>query len=193
MAQNKVDAFMALATETIGRDGVSRSSLDKVLAELLSLAGQRETWSASVYPDPEPDERQARYLVHADDKTGYTLYLNVMRPGKLIPPHNHTTWACIAAVEGSEHNKLYERVDGGTGAGSARLNLIREVDIAPGNGVALMPNDIHSVEIRGASLIRHLHFYGRALESLSERLTFDIEAGTASVMGIGVKTRASKA
>lgn len=193
MAQGRIDAFMTLATETIGSDGVSRSSLDKVLADLTALAAERDLWSPSVYADPEPEERQARHLVRADPETGYTLYLNVMRPGKLIPPHNHTTWACITAVEGAEHNTLYERVDGGTGPGTARLQKLKEIILEPGKGVALMPDDIHSVEIRGDAIIRHLHFYGRALETLSERLTFDVAAETASIMSIGVKTKTAGA
>jgi len=193
MVQGRIDGFMTLATETIGRDGVSRASLAKLLAELMALAGERDLWSTSVFADPEPEERQARHLVRADPDTGFTLYLNVMRPGKMIPPHNHTTWACIAAVEGAEHNTLYERVDGGEGPGAARLQKLKEIVLEPGNGVALMPDDIHSVEIRGDSIIRHLHFYGRALDTLSERLTFGIAAGTASIMGIGVKTKISGA
>lgn len=189
MNQDRVNAFFALATETIDREGVNRAALDKVLSGLMDLAEVADLWSPSVYADPEPEERQARHLVHADAKTGFTLYLNVMRPGKLIPPHNHTTWACIAAVEGVEHNTLYERVDGNAGPGPAKLEMVKEIDLRPGHGVALMPDDIHSVEIRGDALIRHLHFYGRALEVLSERLTFDLASGTASIMGIGVKTR----
>lgn len=182
-------ALVTRARERVETEGVTRPVLEKVLAELKALAARSELWTAEHYPDPRPDEQQSRYLIHEDAGNTYALYLNVMRPGKKIPPHNHTTWACIAAVEGAEHNTLYSRVDGGAGAGEAELKVDGVVVIEPGAGVALMPDDIHAVEIKGDRIIRHLHFYGRSLETLSERLTFDPETKTAKVMDIGVTTK----
>ena len=167
---------------------IDRQCLDEIRTQLLSLAARPEFWSEEEYPSPPEDELQNRYLIASELNGGISLYLNVVRSGKKVPPHDHTTWACIAAVEGVEHNMFYTRTDDGSADGKATLTMDDVIAVGPGNAIAMMPDDIHNFEVRGDQIIRHLHFYGRPLESLSERKAFELENGTYKIMDVGVKT-----
>jgi predicted metal-dependent enzyme (double-stranded beta helix superfamily) len=179
---------LARIKSIVGDRAVDRSALQAVLEQLCDLAWHRDWWSASAYPSPVEGALHARYLISEDADKTFALYLNVMRPGNQIAPHNHTTWAVIAAIEGSEFDHLYARTDDGARAGHSVLQGNGTVEVAPGSGIALLPDDIHAVEIRGSEPIRHLHLYGRSLETLTERIRFDLEKQTYERMPIGVAT-----
>ncbi len=188
--QAAVAGLVDIAKTQTGQE-VDRQRLDAVLNALIEVASHKEWWSADDYPAPAENELQARYLIHEESDSTYALYLNVMRPGKKIVPHNHTTWACIAAVQGTESNYLYERTDDGSKPGHATLVQTGEKQVGPGEGIGLLAEDIHAVRIEDENGIRHLHMYGLALEKLHERVGYDLENNTCSIMPVGVKTRRS--
>jgi predicted metal-dependent enzyme (double-stranded beta helix superfamily) len=159
--------------------GVTRASLDAIKAELLSLAAQESLFPAAEFPPPPPGEKGSkRYLLQEESDGRFAIYMLALNPGNESKPHDHTTWAVVTAVEGQELNRVYRRVDDGTEAGRAKLELAREVMVEPGTGIALMPEDIHSIHTSGTQPTRHLHCYGLALERLDQRQGYDMEQGT---------------
>lgn len=185
-----VEATLSTTRDALA-GGVNREALDVARAALNSLAAEVTLWTEQDYPAPQDGETQARYLIAQDSPEGLSLYLNVMRPGKKIPPHDHTTWACVAGVEGIEHNGIWDRLDDRSVTGIAQLRQRTLVALGSPEtrSIALMPDDIHSVEIRGSDIIRHLHMYGRPLETLKNRTVYDPDAGTCRPMFVGVTTR----
>lgn len=160
-------------------EGVTRPALDAILREMLDLAARGSLFPAGEFPPPPAGERGSRrYLLQEDPDGRFAMYLLALNPGNGTKPHDHTTWAVVAAVDGQELNRVYRRTDGGGVPGRATLELEREVVVEPGRGIALMPEDIHSIHTSGDRPTRHLHVYGLALERLDERQGFDPEAGT---------------
>ncbi len=184
----EVAGLVAAARSILAGTAPSRESLAAILARLEALAAKRQLWGDADYPVPA-GERNGLYLIHEEPDRRFAVYLNVMLRGTRVPPHNHTTWACVAAVEGCEYNYLYDRLDDGALAGRAQLQESKVVAVEPGRGIALMPEDIHAIEGRDAGVMRHLHFYGLALELLHERLVFDPVAGTCRPMQLATPIR----
>ena len=166
--------------KAIERDqGVTRPALDAIKAELMKLAANEALFPAAEFPPPPAGEKGSkRYLLQEDPDGRFAIYMLALNPGNSTKPHDHTTWAVVTAVEGQELNKVYRRVDDGSNPGQARLEPVREVMVEPGTGIALMPEDIHSIHTTGTTTTRHLHCYGLALERLDERQGFDLEQGT---------------
>ncbi|HEY0207750.1 cysteine dioxygenase [Acerihabitans sp.] len=158
---------------------LSRPLLEQVTQRLARLAADESLFSARDFPPPTADgEASARYRLNAHDgDDDIALYLNVLLADKNSVPHNHTTWAAIAAVEGQELNRIYERHDDHGRPDHAELRLLREVVVEPGTPIAFLPEDIHSIHVTGKRTTRHLHLYGRPLETLVRRVAFDPVTG----------------
>lgn len=173
-----VQALLADARRIIGEKGVTREALKALSERLLELATQRALFDAADFPPPQPGsgDTSTRYRLNPGED-GFALYLNSLLPGKTTIPHNHDTWAVIAAIDGAELNRLYRRLDDGRDPDRAQLELAQEVVVRPGVPIAFLPDDIHSIHVGGAEPTLHFHLYGRPLETLTGRLGFETETG----------------
>ncbi len=163
----------------LGQTAPSRAQLQQVTDTLEQLAQQEELFSLREFPLPaEGAETSSRYRLNSNDgDDDIALYLNILPPAKSTLPHNHTTWAAIVAVEGQELNRVYERQDEAGRADRATLRLLREVVVEPGTSIAFLADDVHSIHVTGNRPTRHLHLYGRPLETLVKRVAIDPETG----------------
>ena len=173
--QQTLVAIRAIAAQ----DGITRTSLARIADRLQELAAQEALFPFDAFPPPPADDADAssRYLLHEDSDKTFALYLNSINPGKTTPPHNHTTWAVIVALEGEELNRVYTRTDDGSDPERATLNLAQEVVVQPGTPIAFLDDDIHSIHVLGNKPTRHFHLYGHALETLTGRVGYDLATG----------------
>ena len=153
------DAEIAVAMEkirAINEKGVNRRTLDEIKEVMLELAGKKALFPEGDFP-PEANEKGffPVYRLSEDDDRRFALYMSTSIGSKDVPPHNHTTWAVIAGVQGEEENRFYDRVDGGTGAGEGRVKHVGGETVRSGVGVCLMPDDIHSIHPRNEKPSRH--------------------------------------
>jgi rhodanese-related sulfurtransferase/predicted metal-dependent enzyme (double-stranded beta helix superfamily) len=158
------------------RDGVTRASLERIKAELIALASRAELFPATHFAN-NPGRAGTIYHLAEDPDGRFALYGSAGVPGKVQPPHNHTTWASIAGVYGDEHNVFYERTDRDGAPGEGKLQKTRELTIRRGTACAMLPDDFHTIEVTGGSESLHLHLYGKTLEDLPDRIGFPSSTG----------------
>ncbi|MFT8244481.1 cysteine dioxygenase [Roseomonas sp. BN140053] len=168
------------------RQGVTRDGLDAIRAALLALAGQRGLFPADEFPPPPPGRPGGRrHRLQRDVGGRFALDLHVLNPGTETAPHDHGTWAVVVAVEGQVLNRLYDPVEPPGHTAPAPLRLRGEVAVEPGRGLALLPDEVHSIHVAGPGPARHLHLYGVALEQQRRRRSFGQDAQAAGQRGIG--------
>lgn len=151
--------------------------LARVGALLAQLAVEPALFPDAHFPAPAEAAGETLYLLAESADRTHALYLWRPAPGFRTVPHDHSTWAVVAGIEGEEPNTLWRRTDGGQGPGPATLERTGARRIGPGAHIAFGPHEIHSVAIEGLRAIKHLHLYGRSLNELPERLDFDTAAG----------------
>jgi len=142
------------------RLGVTREGVAAMRDRLVQMASHKDLFSLDDYPPPA-DSGSAMYRISQDDDDRFALYVNSSDGDRSTPAHNHTTWAVVVGFEGQELNKFYER----RAVGSPPHTHQHMVEA--GTGVAMLPDDLHSIHLTGRAL--NFHMYGLALERLDKR------------------------
>ncbi|MFV0526294.1 MAG: cysteine dioxygenase [Acidimicrobiales bacterium] len=184
-----LDAEHRTPTRAGSRDGapISRDGVAAIRERLLALTAQTDLFSLDDYPPPEPDEATTSclYRLAEDDDGRFALYANASRGGVSTPAHDHTTWAVVVGFAGQELNRFYRRVyDGG-------VEQIDEAMVEAGSGVAMLPDDLHSIHIDGPAL--NFHCYGLALERLDGRRYYNARTGEWKVFPAHTDIREARA
>ncbi len=153
--------------------GVAVPSIERAKQSLMRLAAQAHLFPREDFPLPEDGAMERTFLIHEDENGANALYVNSGLPGQATRPHNHGgSWAIVVAVEGEELHRLYVP-EGGT------VRQAGELTVAPGAGVSLLPDGIHSIHAVSDRPLLHLHLYGMGFPHQGERMEYDLETGAA--------------
>ena len=171
--QERAAAVQRLVDETraIEKAGVTRANLEKIGGLLAVLAGRAELFPQEEFPLGADG---GIYRLAEDPDNRFALYASAGLEGKLVQPHNHTTWAVIAGVHGQEHNVRYDRVETEGANDPNHIELAKGSDllVEKGNSIQFLPDDFHTIQVPvGGAPALHLHLYGLSLEHLPRRGT----------------------
>jgi len=144
--------------------GITRAGVEAIRDRLIEMAANRDAFDLADFPAPGDDDEKNSFMyrLSEDDDGRFALYAQRSRGHVETPPHNHTTWAVVVGFSGEERNVFYERLDDGQGVTTTHEHLVCD-----GTGVAMLPDDLHSIHLDAPAL--NFHCYGLALEKLAER------------------------
>lgn len=151
--------------------GVTREGVQAIRDRLVELSAQRDLFPFEDFPAPGADDKRTSFMYRLaqDSDDRFALYAQSSRGQVETPVHNHTTWAVVVGFDGQEHNRFFERTPDG-------VTQVDDHMVQAGTGVAMLPDDLHSIHIDGPAL--NFHCYGLALERLDEREYYNTTEGT---------------
>lgn len=151
-----------------GRETI-RGLLEKLLANEAFVeahtGAEAKTGTRKLYEDPDLE---------------FVVLAHVMGAAHGSPPHDHgNSWAIYGQAKAYTDMAEYRRVDGGNGAGEAKLEKVRSYRLTPGHAGLYDVGAIHAIQYPDNA--RFIRVTGRDLD-LEPRLLFDPDSHQAKVI-----------
>lgn len=169
--------FIGRVKAILARDGPTPHGLELIAEQMRDLVNNPEaTESPEEATGNVHTGRQSRPLY--TDETGLTLVRARFGPEAMTPIHNHGSWGIVGVYRGEDRYQIWRRLDDGTTPGRARIELVDEMILGPGD-VVIMPNppqDLHAQQGYGGEAAHEFVLFGKNAMALP-RLYFDAETG----------------
>jgi hypothetical protein len=115
--------------------------------------------------------------LYEDKDLGFVVLAHCNAKPHKSPPHDHgASWAVYGQAVRHTDMSEYRRLDGGDGAGEARLEQVKSYRLEPGHAGIYDVGAIHAIDYPEGS--RFVRVTGRDLDYV-QRLKFDTAAGKA--------------
>ncbi len=164
-----VDAFIADAHRILDEHGGPTVAAFEALGERMKPLARRRDLEDLRDGSPLPGNR-----IYSEPD-GLTLMLATFPSTTAV--HTHGTWGVMVGYRGTERYRQWVREDDGAEPGRARLRLLRDIEVRPGDAGWWYPppSDIHQ-QLPGPEGVLELILMGTPPGE--HRLYFDVDAGT---------------
>lgn len=142
---------------------------EKLLGELVAV----DNWLPEEFAQPHP-QYYGQYLLYADPRDRFSVVSFVWGPGQKTPVHDHTVWALIGMLRGSETSERFEVAEPGKPMHSLGKEFLK-----PGHIDRVSPSigDIHRVANAYDDRVSiSIHVYGGNIGKIS-RHVYDEQTG----------------
>ncbi len=165
----EVRQFFADAHRILDEHGGPGEAAFEALGIRMKALAERDDLEALRDASPLPGNR-----IHGEPD-GLTLMLATFPTTTAV--HTHGTWGVMVGYRGNEHYRQWGREDDGSQPGHARLRLLRDIEVRPGDHGWWYPppNDIHQ-QVPEEGGVLELILMGQPPSD--HRLYFDLEADT---------------
>jgi len=160
----------------IARSAADEAEIFARLGPLTRRIALDRSWLGPQHFETDAAQGFGSHLLHEEPDHSLAIFAVAWLPGRGAPPHDHGTWAVVAGVEGAERNIRYRRLDDGSRAGHAELEVKGETTAGPGELVCMKTGGIHAVRNEGDRVTLSFHAYGRHV-NFTNRSQFDLATG----------------
>jgi len=167
-----LDAFVKDA-QTALNDTAGQAGREMVRVLLEKLLTNKAFVEEAVGPAAPSGTRK----LYEDKDLGFVVLAHCNAKPHKSPPHDHgSSWAVYGQAIKHTDMSEYRRLDGGKGAGEAKLEKVKSYRLEPGHAGIYDVGAIHAIDYPEGS--RFVRVTGRDLDHV-QRLKFDMTAGKA--------------
>ena len=167
-----LDAFVKDAKAALGAEA-GPAGREKVRVLLEKLLTNKAFVDEAVGPAAPSGTRK----LYEDKELGFVVLAHCNAKGHKSPPHDHgSSWAVYGQAIRHTDMSEFRRVDGGAGAGEAKLEQVKAYRLEPGHAGIYDVGAIHAIDYPEGS--RFVRVTGRDLDHV-KRLKYDMGAGKA--------------
>lgn len=170
VSSSRFQQFVEKLTQVIDRFADDEEAVLFAGRPLLQELVSNDDWLPEQFAQPHPQYYQ-QYLLHADPQDRYSVVSFVWGPGQKTPIHNHTVWALIGMMRGSERAECFAVPESGK-----PMQLLSTEMLAPGDVDMVSPRigDIHRVSNAFDDKVSiSIHVYGGNIGRISRHVFYE--------------------